>query len=289
MISVVIPFCDAFDKLDKTVAALIANKGRYNDFEIVLFDNGSDKLYKYHRFERKVKFTYHREETNIGVLPVFERALEYCKGDIIMFIHSDVLVHGKDWPIRIKSAFRDDKKLGLLGFFGAKGIGADGGRAWSISNMQGSEWGKCDCHDIAAWHHGELIEGVHPAVVLDGLAMIFRSETLYGLISRTDAFAPWRAPHHFYDKILSLKTIKLGYHVSVIDIEFDHWSGATVNHSRKYDLLAKSWAKENKKYIAGEEGDRMVYLAAEEQMFKEFNGSLPVNVFGNHRYEWTGQ
>ena len=287
MISVVIPFVDAFDKLRPCIESVIAHASGH-DYEIILWDNGSRRTFSYKKYQGSAPISYIRQKKNIGVLPVFKEATPYCLGDIIMFIHSDILVHGAAWDERIEKVFKDDDRLGLAGFFGAKGIGADGGRSYSISNMQGSVWGKCDCHESAAWHHGSpMTRPVEPATVLDGVALIFRRSVLEEIIDNTDMFAMWRAPHHFYDKTLSLKTVDLGYKVAVIDIEFDHWSGATANHSKKYDKMAREWAKAHGAYIEGSDGDHMVYKAAEKQLFDEFRNRLPVNVLNDYEYEWT--
>lgn len=285
MISLVIPFLDAFDKLERCLEVAIKNAGS-KSYEIVLIDNGSKKPFDYSRFENKARITYIRNESNTGVLPTYKQGFEHSQGSAICFIHSDVLLHSKGWVQKIKKAFRDDEKLGLLGLFGAKGIGVDGGRSWSMGNLLGKEWGACECHELAAWHHGFPISQIEPAIVLDGVGMFFRQDVLYQLIENTDAFAKWRAPHHFYDKILSLKVVDLGYHVGIIDIDFDHWSGATANHSKTYDQTMKDWAKKYGYYLEGEEGDRMVYLAAEKQMFDEFQQRFPANVYEGYIYAW---
>jgi len=285
MISLVIPFLDAFDKLERCLEVAIKHAGS-KDWEIVLIDNGSQNQFDYSKYSKKIPIRYIRHEENSGVLATYKEGFENATGNIICFIHSDVLLHGSQWVLRVKRAFRNDKELGLAGLFGSRGIGVDGGRSWSISNMQGKEWGKCECHAIAAWHHGEIISGVHPAVVLDGVGMFFRQEALYQLLEQTDAFADWRSMFHFYDKILSLKTIDLGWHVAVIDIEFDHWSGATANHSKKYKDSAAEWFKKRGLDYDKKNPDLSVYALAEAQMFAEYQQRFPVNVLPNYKYEW---
>lgn len=289
MVSLVIPFVDAFDKLAPVLDNACKLAGS-KDWELVLIDNGSQKPFPYKKYEKLVPkgITYIRNETNTGVLPTYKQGFEVSQGDIIAFIHSDVLIHGKDWALRVKRAFKDDRKLGLAGFFGARGIGVDGGRSYSFGNMLGKVWGGCECHEAAYWHHGEPCWAtVTPAAILDGLAMIFRRNTLYELVERTDAFGDNRSIFHFYDKILSLKTIQLGYHVGVIDIEIDHFSGATANASEEYKKTAAEWFKKRGLPYDKKNPDQSVYELAEKQMFDEYQQHLPMNVVGNYEYIWS--
>src|SRR5207253_9726635 len=107
--------------------------------------------------------------------------------------------------------------------FGARGVHPDGGREGCMSHMLGREWGKTEGAQPAALHHGELMTGVSPAVVFDGVGLSFRRSTLQDLAYNTDTFADFRPMHHWYDRILSLKTLDRGYHMAVIVIQFDHW------------------------------------------------------------------
>lgn len=284
-VSLVIPYIDQLDKLQMT----IRNAEKYatpGDVELILIDNGSAEDYdeqkhlKSGTFFRVVK---QRFDHNIGVLPTYKAALGLCTTDIICYIHSDVLIHQTAWNVMIDSAFSQDELLGLAGFFGARGVGTDGGRDYSMSNMQGSVWGKCDCHPLAAHHHGTHITSPEAAGVLDGLAMIFRRSCLEHLIHDTDAFDEWRSPHHFYDKILSMKCIDLGYHLAVIPVGFDHYSGATANHSETYKDTMNQWLEA---HGHAQEGDHGIYKLAEQQMFQEFGGRLPLRVAHDHSNNW---
>lgn len=286
-VSLVIPFIEQYDVLIPTIQHAVDNAG--SEFELVLISNNPLPAKDWSMIEKSYDHTYPKTHMvvnpqNIGVLPTYKQGYEQSEGDIVFYIHSDVLIHEKGWVAQLSKAFEEDPILGLVGIFGARGIGTDGGRMYSMSNMQGKEWGGCECHSIAAYHHGELIDTLRPSVILDGVGMAWRRETLKKLVDNTDAFAEWRAPHHFYDKILSLKTIENGYRVATIPLAFDHYSGATANRSEIYKKTMGDWLKaHNAPYTEGSE-DEGIYQLAEKQMFDEYGKKFPITVDEYYRY-----
>ncbi len=241
-LSLVIPFIDQVDITKHCIETALKNAG--SEFELLLIDNGSDKgtHRKVMPKADNVRYIYNAENT--GVLPTFKQGFEKTDSDIIGFIHNDVLLHHEGWVQTVINAFESTPKLGLAGIFGAVGIGDNGGRIRSMSQMLGKEWGKCECHEVAWQHHSELLDGMHPAVILDGVGMFFSREAANSLMN-TDMFDSWRAPHHFYDRIIPLKLIDGGYKIATIGLQFDHWSGATANSSEKYAATGLKWLTEN--------------------------------------------
>lgn len=286
MISLVVPFI-ADTEESKQILNKCLEYARRNastdDIELVLIDNGSDeRLAQWPEFPSE---TYLRHEQNQGVLTTFKQGLQVSSGDIICFIHSDVLLHEPGWDARIQKAFDDDPKLGLAGLFGARGVAPDGGRIGAASHMLGAEWGITELRP-AALHHGMLMTEIMPAAVLDGVGMFFSRAALRDMADNTDIFADWRAPHHFYDRIMPLKMIELGYHVAVIGIQFDHWSGATANSSDKYMELAERWCDEQGHDYNGVGWDDTVYWVAERQWRAEYATRLDCTVDDNYNYSW---
>ena len=134
--------------------------------------------------------------------------------------------------------------------------------------------------------------GIAPAAVLDGVGLFFRRDTLRHLVEETDMFADWRAPHHFYDLILSCKVADSGWHVATIGIEFDHFAGATVV-SEIYSQTAIRWVERQLKagllsdVRYGEHPDQTIYYIAEKQFFTEFRHRLPLFVNPDYSYKWA--
>lgn len=293
-LSLVVPFVDTWDITKRCLEKI--NENSDPDTEVWLIDNGSEKSYHEEalsilsNWDKKAgrlnSVHYHRNKENTGVLPTFKQALHLASGDIICFIHSDVLLQESGWDDMVKSAFAMNEKIGLMGLFGAVGVGDNGGRVRSQSNMQGIEWGKCDCHDVAWKHHSEHITGISPATILDGVGMFFRRKALQDLID-TDMFDDWRAPHHFYDRIMPLKLINKGWKIATIGVAFDHASGQTANTSESWRKLAQKWCEDHHVPTTGAP-DHDLYLEAEQQFFTEFGHRIPCTVDSNWDYHWTG-
>ena len=269
----------------------IANKTKQPG-QLIVIDNGSDENYK-ERIEALIissplDLVYIRNEENTGVLDTFKQGLEKSEAPITCFIHNDVLIHEANYDERITQAFDADPQLGLAGLFGARGVQPDGGREGSMSNMLGLEWGGCECHALAAAHHGEHMTGIFPCAVFDGVGLFFRTSVLKDLANHSDIFADWRAPHHFYDRIMSLKVLERGYHMAVIGIGFDHYSGATANHSQKYVDFARKWLAEHGHEENGVGLDNTIYWIAEKQWRDEYAHRLPVIVSTDYSVRWSG-
>lgn len=282
-LSLVIPFVDQVDITNHCVETALKNAG--SDFDLLLIDNGSDKG-THGKIMPKDKVRYIRNAENTGVLPTFKQGFEKTDSDIICFIHNDVLLHHENWVQQVINAFENNPKLGLAGIFGAVGVGENGGRIRSMSQMLGKEWGKCECHEIAWQHHSEFLDGMHPAVILDAVGLFFSREAANSLI-QSDMFDSWRALNHFHDRTMPLKLIDRGFKIATIGLQFDHWSGATANSSEKWRDVARKWCEKQGLPIT-DAPDHDMYLAAEKQFFNEFGKRLPCMVDSNWDYRWTG-
>jgi glycosyltransferase involved in cell wall biosynthesis len=287
-VSIVIPFINQKDITIHCLEKLVENS--VTNPHYVLIDNGSFTFSDSELHELGVKnYTLVENKANTGVLPTFKQALEYVPNGVLCFMHNDVLIHEKGWDQRVSDAFESDEKLGLVGLLGARGVMPDGGRVGVMSHMLGKEWGKTEGAQPAAIHHGELMMELAPASVLDGVGMFFRKETLQQLNDDTDSFSPIRAPHHFYDRILTLKCIDLGWHVAVLGIQFDHWSGATANQSKEYHEFGARWCREMGQTLIDGNADLTIYKYAEKQFFDEWMHRLPLFVQGDYNYDWARQ
>lgn len=287
-LTLVIPFVDTWAITKRCVEKIVENTTE--PIELLFIDNGSLGNYKA-RLAKLVdtglfEFKYYRNAKNRGVLETFRQGQMYATGDIICFIHNDVLIQEHGWNVKVREAFESNPQLGLGGLFGAVGVGNNGGRIRSQSNMRGDEWGKCECHSVAWQHHSEFCDTISPATILDGVGMFFSRQALHDLAT-TDIFADWRAPHHFYDRIIPLKLIDKGYKIATIGVGFDHYSGATANSSDKWRSTARRWLEDHHLPVS-DAPDQDVYNEAERQFFKEFGHRLPATVDSNWNYVWSG-
>lgn len=298
MITLVVPFIDTFDDFVVPVIKHAVDFSRA-PFELLMVDNGSDRSYeadikkmlgKMNAISR-VQLNYIRNEQNPGIIVTFNQAVDKASTDIICFIHSDVLLQEEGWERKIENAFDNDPHLGLAGLLGAGGVGYDGGRMGTVSNMRGDEWGKCSCHQLVSMHHGNFSTGISAAAVLDGVGLFFRRACFDQIRHSTDALDPEvRPPHHWYDRNLTLYAITRGWHVSVIGVGFDHWSGATANTSEKYRTTAREWLeKYQPDYQPKDNVDLACYNVGLKQFTREWAPYLPCLVNGDYQVQFTRQ
>jgi hypothetical protein len=255
--NVVIPFINNIDITKRCIEVLEENS---HDVNIIPFDNGSTEPYDFDAI---------RSEENIGCYPSLLRTLDSLPDGLFLFMHNDVLIHEKNWDLRVRKEFETNEKLALAGFFGAPGVGQDGGRMNAHSNMAGKEWG-------SSWSvHGGLMTETTPAAVIDSLAMIFNTNLVRDLIPRN------LPPHHWFDRIIPLTLIDAGFHVATIGIEFDHGGGMTSTKQEYHDFVNK-WGKENG--LKGNYDLEMYELGL--RIFRQWNSRLPLTVDPDYTYRW---
>lgn len=245
-LSVVVSVLNQFEIAQQTLDFLINNCASHNQTEFIVLDNGSKTP-----FEESYKpidgvgVRIIRYEKNGGAYPfIFEEGMKHAKGDIVAFFHSDLFVYQKGYDMSVVAHFDANPDLGLIGFIGSTQIDNHGGRGLGThSNMQGrviprpsgGEWRGSYAHI-----HGKQDAGfIKDGAVVDGCVMIFR-KSCYKQIQVKDNYPI----HHFYDRLLSLQTLEVGFKVGILGIEFDHISGQTVNQEQTYQDDAKAWFKQ---------------------------------------------
>ncbi len=273
-LSIVYPILNQVPLTRTVIPMTITNLSDDSDAELLILDNGSDIPFG-SQFLPPERQKIIRHEENIGVYPTFWDALPYCDGDVIAYLHNDLVICEKGWDKRVLKAFQDDPHLGLVGFIGSPEIDSMGGRGFrTTSNFQGGEY--CDNDGLGnvtrfkgsyATIHGFMNNGLTPAMVVDGCAMVFRREVLEKIPQR-----PNFPPHHFYDRLLSCETREHGYTVAVLGIACDHISGQTVAHEEKYLNTIQAWldahgVKLNSLYT---HADSALYHEAERQWLSEY-------------------
>lgn len=229
MLSIVIPFVDQFHLLTKTLDQII--KTVYELPDLILVDNGSDTT-----FETLYPHTYIRNDKNVGVFGALQQGIKAATTDIVITMHSDVLLWENDWDLRIENEFANDPLLALVGLFGGRSVSYDGGRGHPESNMVGKEWGS------SGGLHGHLLTDKHPAVVFDSLFLGFRKSIFNQLP------LPNMPPHHWFDRIITLVTVLEGYHALTLGIPFDHYGGGTsvaTPATPKFDKATAEWVSNN--------------------------------------------
>lgn len=243
-LSIVVGMLNQFELTGATMKSMVENLERPEETEFVLINNGS---------ERGVEFLMQAEymgklgamklvnnEKNLGNYPLFKQGLRESSGEVIAFLHSDVFVYQKGWDVAVRAQFDSHDNLGVLGFIGSTELDNWAGRgSGTTSNMQGrtvDRW-----HGSAGHHHGAVSGGMTiDGSVVDGCVMIFRREVLDRIEEKKNM-----PPHHFYDRLMCVQAIELGYKVGILGIEFDHVSGQVANQEQGWQTTSKEWFEKN--------------------------------------------
>ncbi len=242
---------------------------------LILVDNGSyTPLPKY---DADIVVRY---EENIGANAVFHRLipkLEELEIDVVAYLHCDFMIREKHWDHILLHHFNEDDKLGLVGFIGSSeidGLGGRGGGTMSsfIGEKYTTGWG------TAASVHGAYVIDINPAAVLDHASMVFPVHILKELPAQEDM----HTPGHFYDRVLSCEVLYRNYHVAIVGIDADHFSGGTglcrvpgeqlglVNR----DALYRKWLKEHNLPADVENPDIEIYKEGERRFLGKWRDEL---------------
>lgn len=233
--------------------------------EIVVVDNGSDPPFPESWGHRHVRY-----EENVGGNAIMHRALtdgwwgQDQIPEFLAFLHCDLIIHEKDWDVRVVDAFDKDPKLNLIGFAGSNQIDDRGGRGGGTMLNFAGEFVPGMGQGSPTGHHGRHITGLHAAAVIDHLAMIFRTSELRELTPQEGNYAP----EHFYDRIMSCEVLERGGHVAVLGIRVDHFSGGTGPGVAKAEALRKRWLEAEGLPFNPQTNHTDVYLESERR-FKE--------------------
>lgn len=262
MLDIIIPVIDNRDLTIKCLDHLFDNAKE--QLHIILIDNAS--VLPYTQLSVPYPVSIVRNARNVGMIESLRQGMVLATSEHVIYMHNDVFIQEKGFDTRIIRAFEDDEDLALLGFFGALGIGADGGRIYPFSNMVGKEIGS------HGREHGSYMNKLCYSAVLDGLALIF-NKAAYDSVG-----LPCSVYHHFYDKMIPLHYWLHGWKVATIGIAFDHGSGFTSNSSTTYRNDAALWLAENNIPVVDNNTDMSVYLHAESVMFNLYGDLFPCAV-----------
>lgn len=215
-------------------------------------------------------------ENRVGPVALMQRGFEASTADIQAYLHDDVVVLERGWDERVLREF-DDPSVGVVGFGGALGHGADDlykspydlrqlGRIRYRSNTRDAET------------HGERTTTVQDVAVLDGFALIVRRDVLSKARHKTTPLAialgypqrqrGWPTENlifHCYDYWLCAMAHQLGYRVRLVPVECVHYGGQTSTQSGYNEWLQAKYGKT----------DADVHRESHEWIYNEFRDVLP--------------
>lgn len=193
------------------------------DYELIVVDN-SDNRY--------------------SIFSAYNEGMKLSKGDILCFMHEDVLFHTNKWGAKIEEYFNLYEKVGLVGVAGTHFLPKMPAAWWDTEMRSG--------HLI----QGSTVEGEYkiisedswcdykkePTIVVsvDGLWMCFRRKLFNFIKWDINNFSGF----HSYDTDISLQVWQRGYEVHVIwDVLIEHKSVgvAQIDFYNSLEILYKKW------------------------------------------------
>ena len=157
------------------------------------------------------------------IFQAYNEGVHRSKGDILCFMHEDVLFHSDNWGKIIKYYFIDDEYIGLIGFAGSHFL-ADSPMYWYSSpfisqrNLN-NDRGQVEEHFHEDWFGDRNIIEV---VAVDGFCFFLR-KSLFDRIAFDDKTYKG---FHLYDMDICMQVIKTEHKVCVVrNVLVEHcWS-----------------------------------------------------------------
>jgi GT2 family glycosyltransferase len=221
-LAVVIPVLNHSDETIRCVASFRESAADWRSIELVVVDNGSEPPAADWGIEEA---TIVRNDVNVGVLPALDQGYRATTAGVIVFTHNDVRVFEEAWDRKVARVFRNRKRVGVAGLFGAKGLGSSSLYAtpYAIGQLQRFE-NVSGCRRMPSHHgHRPPRDEVEAVAVVDGFCLIVRR----ALLDALDGFDLRLPPHHNYDNHTCLQSLDLGYENVVIDLDAFHHGGVT--------------------------------------------------------------
>lgn len=256
---------------------------KYNtseEVEWLVVDNGStDPVEQYIRnYIKPKRLNFIRFEENQGLMATNKIAYENCTTDLLMLLHNDVFIYEKSWDQRIIRYFEMIPNLGIAGFFGAQGCLSDGGRLQIVSGVkdQGQVAGLSNM--LEAEIHGQRLKKEwSPCAIFDSFAMVINMN----LLRKTKGFDMSYKFHHFYDRDISLESLRHGYRNIIVNVPCHHVGSLTAQ-----DPEYQKWQLK----VMGNATDSIEIHNINKKQFEEkWKEVLPICIGDDFRFMTTAE
>lgn len=187
-------------------------------------------------------FSIDNSRGQYSIFQAYNEGMARAKGDILCFMHDDILFRSNNWGKVVEASFASNQKMGALGVAGGHFM-PDCPCSWSTckttsfhvwqTNRDGSntEYG---CTDYA--NGKQLVE----VASLDGLWMCIRRGLFDTICFDDQTFSGF----HCYDSDICMQVLSAGYSINVtFDIDIEHHSNGACNQQYydNLDLWHKKW------------------------------------------------
>ena len=207
MISLII--CSRSSDIDVALKENIKNTIG-TDYELVIIDNSNN---------------------DYSIFSAYNEGVRRAKGDILCFMHEDILYRTEDWGKKIIAHF-EDKSIGLIGFAGTHFLPSTP-TYWftspfiSENNLTNDNGDILECKKLDFFFGNTIVD----IVTVDGFCFFVRRSLFKEIAFDEDTFNGF----HFYDMDICMQVLKCGSRVCACnDILIEHeWSEQSLKKIRK--------------------------------------------------------
>jgi GT2 family glycosyltransferase len=201
-----------WNQLGLTRACLESLRPTTTPFDLCVVDNGSTDGTRdwFENFALPFPLTYHRNETNLGLIPALNQGARLATGDVLCFLHNDVVMQDPRWLERLEAALASPRRIGLAGFYGVRRLRRDGryvGRT-IVHCLEGRATLATDTAEVA---------------VVDGVCLCLPRTVFDAVKGFDEAYGFF----HGYDRDLSFAVREAGWRCAVVNAPFVHHGGGT--------------------------------------------------------------
>lgn len=177
-----------------------------------------------------------------NIFQAYNEGVRQAKGDILCFMHDDILFKGNRWGAIVERIFAEDEKLGALGVDGGHFM-PDCPCSWtscystSFHTWRDDKDGVCREYSNTEFANGQRLVEV---ASIDGLWMCIRRDLFDTIRFDDKTFTGF----HCYDSDICMQILAAGYHIKVTyDVDIVHNSNGTYNPTffENIELWHKKW------------------------------------------------
>lgn len=173
-------------------------------------------------------------------------------------MHNDLFLQ-EEWEDRIIKRFESNPHIGVVGIAGSMEVDSKGSRGRGIL---------CNLGDTMPPDATRMTE-FSPALLLDGIFMIFRRKTIPML--KIDKNIPL---FNFMDRMWFLRLYRYEWLSAIEGIKAEHFGGMTEIGDVQYAKDAEEWLKKRNLYVEGEQAPTTMFKIAEKMYLDEHLGGL---------------
>jgi len=266
-LSVVTACCGATEITFRFLNELMERTGE--PLEVVIVSNGSTEEENFEMkswqagFEQRgIHIVFMERPEPMGSTRAFNLGIGAAHGEILALLHNDLMIRQTCWDVQVMEWFLMHPETGVVGFHGAKQLGAADiyRRPYELHQLgRGDTWSNME--DAEA--HGARASEPKEVVTLDGMGLIARAEDL-----RAWGGLDERYVHHMYDHDLCLMARQAGRKNYLVPIRVRHVSGQTANMPRYNE------------HFAAQGRDAGIHAAAHLAFYEKWKGTgmLPARV-----------